>query len=93
VKLRGDIKINGKLYRKGSELPWYSIYPFFLFHMAIFGGSGFFMAYGANGVPASFLYMHGGFAILVYSIFYLTFFGWDEVKWMFINGVLGVYGL
>ena len=28
-----------------AELPWYKIYPFFLAHMLMFGGSGFFMAY------------------------------------------------
>jgi len=93
VKLRGDITINGKLYSKGSDVPWYSIYPFFLLHMAIFGGSGFLMAYGIGDVDTAFLYLHGGFAILIYSIFYLVIFGWDEVKWMFINAVLGVYGL
>jgi len=42
-----------------------------------------------------FLYMHGGIAIFVYTAFYVTMFGVDEVKWMFINaglGVLGIYG-
>ena len=93
MRLRGDITINGRLHKKGSELAWYSIYPFFLLHMLIFGASGFFMAYGGNDVPTSFLYMHGGIAILVYTIFYLVIFGWDEVKWMFINAAIGVYGL
>ena len=93
MKLRGDLTINGKLYPKGSEVAWYNIYPFFMLHMAAFGGSGFFMAYGASDVDTAFLYMHGGFAILIYSIFYLVIFGWDEVRWMFINAAIGVYGL
>ena len=93
MKLRGDLTINGQLYPKGSEVAWYSIYPFFLFHMLVFGGSGFLLAYAGDDVPASFLYLHGGIAILVYTVFYLVIFGWDEVRWMFINAVIGVYGL
>ena len=56
-------------------------------------GSGFFMAYADDGPSVDFLYMHGGFAILVYSIFYLVLFGRDEVKWMFINAGLGFLGI
>lgn len=87
------MKINGKLHKKGSVIPWYSIYPFFLVHMLIFGLSGFFMAYASDAPELSFLYMHGGFAILVYTIFYLTFFGVDQVRWMFINAALGLFGI
>jgi len=93
MKLNSEIKINGKLYTKGSDLPWYNIYPFFLVHMLIFGASGFFMAYTKNGPPVTFLYMHGGIAILVYTMFYLAIFGRDEVKWMFINAGLGLLGI
>lgn len=94
MKLRGDITINGKLHRKGSELAWYVIYPFFLLHMLMFGGSGFFLAYGGSDpVPTAFLFLHGGIAITVYTVFYLVIFGWDEVRWMFTNAALGVYGL
>ena len=93
MKLRTDLTINGKTHQKGSQLPWYFIYPFFLFHMLIFGLSGFFMAYSSDGPELSFLYMHGGFAILVYTIFYLSIFGVDEVKWMFINSALGLLGI
>jgi hypothetical protein len=56
-----------------------------------FGGSGFFLAYG--GAPIEFVFMHGGIAILVYLIFYLAIFGRDEVKWMFINAGLGLFGM
>jgi len=60
--------------------------------MAIFGTSGFLIAYNSNA-DISFLYMHGGFAILIYKIFYFALFGVDEVKWMFINAALGLFGI
>jgi len=85
--------IGDRHYRKGDEIPWYSVYPFFLIHMAAFGGSGFYLAYGDMNADTEFLYLHGGFAILIYSVFYLTMFGRDEVKWMFINAALGLVGL
>lgn len=93
MKLQGSLSINGKAYPKGSEIPWQAIYPFFLLHMFMFGGSGFLMAYGGNDVPMGFLFLHGGIAITVYTVFYLAIFGWDEVRWMFINAAIGVYGL
>ncbi len=93
MKLRGDITINGRCFSKGTEVPWFSIYPFFLFHMLMFGVSGFVMAYSTPGAPLPFLYLHGGFAILIYTVFYLTIFGLDEVKWMFINAGLGLLGI
>ena len=37
--------------------------------------------------------MSGGFAILLYTVFYLSIFGRDEVKWMFINAALGLVGI
>jgi hypothetical protein len=93
MKLHGSIKINGKAYPKGTEIPWYRIYPFFLLHMFMFGGSGFVMAYAGGGAPTLFLFLHGGLAILVYTVFYITIFGRDEVKWMFINAGLGLFGI
>jgi len=69
------------------------VYPFFLVHMLAFGSSGFFMAYGSDHPDISFLYMHGGFAIFVYLVFYFVLFGVDEVKWIFINAALGFYGI
>ncbi len=93
MKLRQELKMNGKTYPKGSEIPWTMIYPFFMIHMLAFGGSGFLMAYSSNQVPVFFLYLHGGFAILVYTVFYLAIFGRDEVKWMFINAALGLFGI
>ena len=93
MKLHGDITINGRAYSKGSNVPWYMIYPFFLFHMGMFGGSGFLLAYAASDVETQFLFLHGGIAILVYVVFYLVIFGKDEVKWMFGNALLGLYGI
>jgi len=93
MKLQGNISINNKTYTAGTEIPWYKVYPFFLGHMLVFGGSGFLMAYSNKPPPVLFLYLHGGFAIAVYTVFYLTIFGRDEVKWMFINALLGLLGI
>ena len=71
---------------------WF-IYPFFGIHMLMFGLSGFFMAYSSNAAELTFLYLHGGIAITVYLIFYLTVFGVDEVRWMLINAALGILGI
>jgi hypothetical protein len=93
MKIAGSIKINGQSFAKGANVPWYMIYPFFLVHMLMFGGSGFLMAYSDDPAPIGFLYMHGGLAITVYTVFYLAIFGRDEVKWMFINAGLGLLGI
>jgi hypothetical protein len=71
---------------------WF-IYPFFGFHMLMFGLSGFVLAYGPSTPDLLFVYMHGGIAILVYLIFYLVIFGRDQVKWMLINAALGILGI
>jgi len=93
MELKSGLTINGKRYRKGERAPMGCLYPFFLFHMGMFGGSGFLMAYFADDIDVSFLYMHGGIAITVYLVFYLAIFGLDEVKWMFINAALGTFGI
>jgi len=93
MKLPCDISINDRTYAKGTEIPWYKIYPFFLVHILMFGCSGFLMAYASGGPGVLFLYLHGGFAIAVYTVFYLKIFGRDEVKWMFINAGLGLLGI
>ena len=92
MKLRSGMTINNKFYPKGSVIPWYTIYPFFMIHMLAFGGSGFFLAYG-DDTDVFFLYMHGGIAILVYIIFYFAIFGVDQVRWMFTNAALGLLGI
>ena len=71
---------------------WF-IYIFFGIHMLMFGLSGFLMAYASNRPELTFIYLHGGIAIFVYTIFYLSIFGRDEVKWMLINAALGVLGI
>lgn len=93
MELQGSLKINGKQYRKGDTIAWYQVYPFFLLHMGAFGFSGFFMAYADDGPPLFFLYLHGGFACLVYLLFYVAIFGVDRVRWMFINAFLGLFGI
>lgn len=93
MKLHSELTINGHTYRAGEEVsPWY-IYPFFLIHMGMFGGSGFLMAYAFPDVDLWFLYLHGGIAILVYLVFYLAIFGREQVSWMLINGALGLFGI
>lgn len=91
MKLHSDITINNNFHAKGSEIPWYQIYPFFMIHMLMFGGSGFFLAYGDGDVL--FLFLHGGIATFVYIIFYFAIFGIDQVKWMFTNAALGLLGI
>lgn len=93
MKLHANLTINGKLYPAGTVVPWFRIYPFFLVHMLVFGLSGFFMAYSADGPDIGFLYLHGGIAIFAYTLFYFAIFGVDEVKWMFINAALGLFGI
>lgn len=77
----------------GKSMPWFFVYPFFMVHMLMFGLSGFMMAYASDGPDIGFLYLHGGFAIVVYTIFYLAIFGVDKVRWMFINAALGLFGI
>lgn len=74
-----------------GELPKAFVYPFFLFHMLMFGVAGFLLAYGAQ--DATFVYLHGGIAIVLYVVFYLVIFGRDQVQWMFINAALGIVGI
>ncbi|NOY69905.1 MAG: hypothetical protein GXP53_10555 [Deltaproteobacteria bacterium] len=93
MKVHGNISINNKTYVKGANIPWHQIYPFFLIHMLVFGGSGFFLAYGDGRPDVFLLFIHGGFAIIIYTVFYLVIFGCDEVKWMFINAALGLLGI
>ena len=93
MKLRSPMTINGKAYQAGDRISPWAIYPFFLLHMGMFGLSGFLMAYLADDVELAFLYLHGGIAIVVYVVFYLVIFGRDEVKWMFINAGLGLFGI
>ncbi len=93
VKLRGALQIGGESYPAGAQVSWGKIYPFFFVHMLMFGASGFLIAYADKPPEVFFLYMHGGFAIFVYLIFYLVIFGLDEIKWMFINAALGLFGI
>jgi hypothetical protein len=91
VKLHGALSVNGRAYQAGDQISGLAVYPFFLIHMLAFGLSGFALAYGTG--DAMFVFMHGGIAIGVYTIFYLAIFGLDEVKWMFINAALGIFGI
>jgi len=61
--------------------------------MLVFGGMGFYFAYFNRHVDLSTLYLTGGFGVTIYTGFYLFMFGFDEVKWMFINALLGLLGI
>jgi len=93
MRIHGTLKIGERKHAAGWDVPWFKIYPFFLIHMLGFGLSGFMMCYAAKGVPMRFVLLHSGVAIFVYLIFYLSVFGRDEVKWMLINGALGLFGI
>ena len=73
MRLHGSMTVNGRAYSAGDEIPGLFVYPFFLIHMLAFGLSGFILAY--SGAPVEIVFMHGGIAILVYTIFYLAIFG------------------
>ncbi len=87
-----EIQINGKPVQNTGLLKMF-IYPFFGFHMLMFGLSGFLMAYAVNRPEMGFIYLHGGIAIVVYIGFYLAIFGRDEIKWLAINAALGLVGI
>ena len=93
MKLHGSLQSGGKSYAAGDDIAWHQVYPFFLVHMLMFGGSGFLMAYYPSDTPTLFLFLHGGIAIAIYTVFYLAIFGRDEVRWMFINAGLGLLGI
>jgi len=93
MKLHGSISFGNLRYAKGDDVPWYEVYPFFLVHMLLFGFGGFLIAYADDNPSVLFLYLSGGFAIMIYIVLYLSIFGRDEVKWMFINAALGVVGI
>lgn len=75
-----------------DKAPWMFIYGFFLFHMAMFGSLGFLFAYSDDAVFLINL-AFSGFAIVVYSIFYVAIFGIDEIKWLIINSIIGTLGI
>jgi hypothetical protein len=90
---KDEVTVTSLAEMRKSGGQWF-IYIFFGIHMLMFGLSGFFMAYNADQPDEiTFVYMHGGIAILVYMVFYLTIFGRDEVKWMLINAGLGILGI
>lgn len=91
IRLVPGATASGSTQKAAEAFPKAFIYPFFLFHMLMFGVAGFLLAYGAQ--DAAFVYLHGGIAIIVYLVFYLVIFGRDQVQWMFINAALGIVGI
>ena len=89
MKLRGDITINGKLHPKGSEVSWYTIYPFFLLHMAMFGGvlGGLLAWVLFNGYTASTI--AGGVGQLTFEFKVSAPVLWTGLKWALAIGFIG----
>lgn len=90
---RWQLTVNGNPSRQFQGAARWFVYPFFGFHMLMFGLSGFMMAYASEGPDLFFIYLHGGIACFVYLIFYRLIFGAEEVKWMLINAALGILGI
>ena len=91
MKLHADFTIKNKTYRKGTKVHWKFIYPFFLFHMVIFGASGFFLAYNSNA-DISLLYMHGikreqTFLLNenIYDFLHVIFIMPEKIKYRFLD--------
>ena len=90
MKLHRDIDMG--FYHKGPEVHWVGVYLFFFVHLAIIVPAVFVIAYGERGNVA-FLYLFGGFMTFLYLVFYREIFGIDQLKWMFINASLGLFGI
>jgi len=75
-----------------DKAPWLFIYGFFLLHMAMFGSAGFILAY-SDGAKFFINLGFSGFAIAIYSLFYVAIFGIDKVKWLVINSIIGVLAI
>ncbi|WP_237057402.1 hypothetical protein [Microbulbifer sediminum] len=69
------------------------LYPFFLFHMGVFGSVPFYQAYFSTDPSFSTIFLFGGFGLYVYIFFYNLIFGRDAIRWMFINAGLGIWGI
>ncbi|MCF7835225.1 hypothetical protein K9M48_04215 [Candidatus Gracilibacteria bacterium] len=67
------------------------IYIFFTIHVFGFGAAGFLLSYGEEDLSSTFAM--GGFAIFVYLVFYFVIFGWEDIKRMFINALIGIFGI
>lgn len=75
-----------------DKAPWLFIYGFFLFHMALFGSVGFLLAY-SDGAIFLINLAFSGFAIFIYSIFYISIFGIEDIKWLVINSIIGILAI
>lgn len=96
MKIHGNLTILEVYYPKGSEVPWYKVYPLFSIHVGVMGAGCFAMTYLPKTTDLSsylFSVVFGCFGIILYLSFYLRLFGLDEIKWMFINAAIGIYGL
>ncbi len=93
MKIHSGISFGGISYGAGDEVEWHKIYPVFLFHVLVIGSALFYTAYSGKGPPAVFLVLGGISSAAIYTLLYLAVFGFDEIKWMFINAGLGILGI
>ena len=93
MKLAHDLTYNEKFYPAGEDVPWYYVYPFFLVHILFMGSFGFLSVYLLKEPHLLLIYGFNGFAIFIYTGFYNYLFGLDQVRWMFINALLGIVGI
>jgi hypothetical protein len=84
---------NGRTYLPGEEVPWRYVYPFFLIHMLVFGGTSFYLSYAGDGSEAMTSVVLALLGLPVYLVFYRAMFGREEIRWVFINAALGILGI
>lgn len=93
MEIYSDVTIAGHKYKKGDSFSWIAVYPTMLFIVLVYTATNFFLVYHAPTPSILTLYFVGlltgsGFVLIYYSIF-----GPDDVKWMFINALLGGLGI
>ena len=89
MKLIKPMQVNGIYWPKGTEVLWSDVYGIFVIHIFVNGIGIFVMAYNDEPGAVIPLYLFGLFTIPMYLHYYVKIFGFDEIKWMMINGALG----
>lgn len=92
MKLKTDIYSGQKIYRKGDELPWVKVYGSFIIYVLVIAPVIFNETYVQRDINLGYFLLLGGFLPLIYLLFYRSVFGIEEVRWIFINSILGIFG-
>ena len=93
MKLKTDIGIGHKTYRKGSHLPWFRVYGLFLFTIAAIFWVVFDIIYLQRDSDLGFVLFFGLFIPALYLLAYRSIFGITEVRWLIINSAIGIIGI